>query len=183
MDLRTAHPDQPWLWRADWAAGEIHSSPKAKTIFLVLVAILWNFCAISALAGLRTNVDPERAKISAWLMLFPLIGLGVLFIAMRALLRWRVYGESTFQLKLVPGTIGGALEGVIRCSHRLPPMRTVKLHLSCINDTRGADGEIADLPFGAISSKRLPMAPALFRSPSTFHPDAVRPRPSLSTIA
>ncbi len=146
MDLRTAHPDQPWLWRADWAAGEIHSSPKAKAIFFALLAIFWNFCTFSALASLRANVDPDRAKITAWLMLFPLIGIGLLFIAMRALLQWRVYGESIFQLKLVPGTIGGALEGVIRSSHPLPPMRAAKLHLSCINDVRGPDGKTTALP-------------------------------------
>src|SRR5579863_8000741 len=105
MNLRTAHPDQPWLWRADWAGGEIHSSPKAKAIFYVLLAILWNFCTFSALATLRANLDPYRARINPLLMLLPLIGIGILFIAMRALLQWRVYGESTFQLKLVPGTI------------------------------------------------------------------------------
>jgi hypothetical protein len=136
MDLRAAHPNQPWLWRADWAAGEIHSNPQGKAIFLVLLAIFWNFCTFSALASLRTNVDPDRARITAWLMLFPLIGIGLLFAAMRALLQWRVYGESTFQLKLVPGTIGGALEGVIRCSHPLPPTRPLKLHLTCINRVR-----------------------------------------------
>jgi len=146
MDLRTAHPDQPWLWRADWAAGEIHYSPKAKAIFFGLLAIFWNFCTSLALSGLRTNVDPDRAKMSAWLMLFPLIGIVLLFIAMRALLQWRVYGESTFQLKLVPGTIGGALEGAVRCAHPLPPMRPVKLHLSCVNRVRGADDKINDVP-------------------------------------
>ena len=118
MDLRAAHQDQPWLWRADWAAGEIHSSPKAKAIFFVLLAIIWNFCTFSALASLRTNL-------SGWLMLFQLVGIGLLLIAIRALLQWRLYGESTFQLKLMPATIGGALEGVIRCSHPLRPMRPV----------------------------------------------------------
>ncbi len=146
MDLRTAHPDQPWLWRADWAAGEIHSSPKAKAIFVVPLAIFWNFCTFSALGSLRTNVDLDRGRMSAWLMLFPLIGIGLLLTAIRALLQWRHYGESTFQLKLVPGTIGGALQGVIRCSHPMPPMRPVKLHLTCINDVRGADNKIAALP-------------------------------------
>jgi hypothetical protein len=146
MDLRTAHPDQPWLWRADWAAGEIHSNSKGKAIFFVLLAIFWNFCTFSALASLRTNVDPDRARITAWLILFPLIGIGLLFTAMRALLQWRVYGESTFQLKLVPGTIGGALEGIIRCSHPLPPTRPVKFHLTCINRVRGGDGKMTDLP-------------------------------------
>jgi hypothetical protein len=179
MDLRTAHPDQPWLWRADWAAGEIHSSPKAKTIFLALLAILWNFCAISALAGFRTNVDPDRAKISAWLMPLLLIGIGILLIAMRAVLRWRVYGESTFQLKLVPGTIGGALEGVIRCSHPLPPMRTVKLHLSCINDVRGADGKIAALPIWSdqleVTSDGTGAIPVAIYIPPGCRPTATEP--------
>ena len=146
MDLRAAHPEQPWLWRADWAAGEIHYSPRASAILFVLLAIFWNFCTFAALSSLRGNVDPDRATIAAWLMLFPLIGIGLLFVAIRAWLRWRVYGESVFQLTLVPGTIGGALEGVIRSAHPLPPMRPVKLHLACINRARGGDGKTNDVP-------------------------------------
>jgi hypothetical protein len=179
MDLRTAHPDQPWLWRADWAAGEIHSSPKAKAIFFVLLAIFWNFCTFSALASLRTNVDPDRAKITAWLMLFPLIGVGILFIAMRALLQWRVYGESIFQLKLVPGTIGGALEGVIRCSHQLPPMRPVKLHLTCINRVRGGDGKLTDLPIWSdqleVTTDGAGVIPVAVYIPPGCRPTAIEP--------
>lgn len=185
MDLPTAHPDQPWLWRADWAAGEIHSSPKAKAIFFVLLAILWNFCTFSALASVSTNVDPDRAKITAWLMLFPLIGIGLLFTAMRALFRWRVFGESIFQLKLVPGTIGGALEGVIRCSHPLPPMRPVKLHLTCINRVRGGDSKMTDLP---IWSDQLEVAtdvagaiPVAIYIPPGCRPTATEPLDNLVT--
>lgn len=146
MNLQAAHPEQPWLWRADWAAGEIHSSPKIRAIFFALLAIFWNFCTVSAFASLRNNVDSDRAKITAWLMLFPIIGIGLLFVAIRALLQWRVYGESTFLLKSVPGTIGGALEGMIRSAHPLPPMRPVKLHLTCINRVRGADSKTNDVP-------------------------------------
>jgi hypothetical protein len=179
MDLRAAHPDQPWLWRADWAAGQIHSSPKAKAIFFVLLAIFWNFCTFSALASLRTNVDPDRAKITAWLMLFPLIGFGLLLTAIRALLQWRVYGESTFQLKLVPGTIGGALEGIIRCSHPLQPTRPVKLHLSCINRVRGGDGKMTDLPIWSdqfeVTTDGASVIPVAIYIPPGCRPTATEP--------
>src|SRR5580658_6170100 len=173
MDLRTAHPDQPSLWRADWAAGEIHSSPRAKAIFFVLLAIFWNFGTFAVLASL------DRVEISPWLMLFPLIGIGLLFIAMRALLQWRVYGESTFQLKLVPGTIGGALEGVIRCAHPLPPMRPVKLHLTCINDVRGADGKIAARPIWSdqleVTTDATGVIPVAIYIPPECRPTATEP--------
>ncbi len=175
MDLRTAHPDQPWLWRADWAAGEIHSSPRAKAIFFVLLAIFWNFCTFSALGSFRINLDPDRA----WLMLFPLIGIGILFTAIRALLQWRIYGESTFQLKLVPGTIGGALEGVIRCARRLPPMRPVKLHLTCINCVRGADGKITDVPIWSdqleVTTDGAGVIPVAIYIPPGCRPTATEP--------
>ena len=179
MDLRTAHPGQPWLWRPDWAAGEIHSSPRAKAIFFVLLAIFWNFCTFSALASLRTNVDPERAKITAWLMLFPLVGLGLLLIAIRALLQWRLYGDSTFQLKLVPGTIGGALEGVIRCAHPMAPMRPVKLHLACINRVRGGDGKINDVPIWSdqleVTTDGVGFIPVAIYIPPGCRPTAIEP--------
>jgi hypothetical protein len=179
MDLRTAHPDQPWLWRADWAAGEIHSGPKAKAILFVLLAIFWNFCTFAALSSLRTNVDPNRATITAWLMLFPVVGVGLLFVAIRALLQWRVYGESIFQLKLVPGTIGGALEGVIRCAHPIAPMRPVKLHITCVNRTRGGDGKIEDRPIWSdqieATSDAVGDIPVAVYIPSGCRPTATEP--------
>jgi hypothetical protein len=179
MDLRAAHPDQPWLWRADWAAGEIHSSPRAKAILFVLLAVFWNFCTFAALASMRNNIDPNRAKIIGWLMLFPVVGIGLLFVAMRTLIQWRIYGESIFQLKLVPGTIGGALEGIIRCAHPLPPMRPVKLHLSCINRVRGGDGKINDVPIWSdqvdVTTDGAGDIPVAIYIPSGCRPTATEP--------
>jgi hypothetical protein len=113
----------------------------------------------------------------------PIDRIGLLFAAIRALLQWRVYGESTFQLKLVPGTIGGAIEGVIRCVHPLPPARPVKLHLTCINRVRGGDGKTNDFPIWSDQLEATSDGAGVIPVAIYIPRDAVRPRPSLSTIA
>ena len=179
MDLRTAHPDQPWLWRADWAAGEIHASPKARAIGYSLLALFWNVCAYSAVAKIPTISGPDRTKTIVWLSLFPLIGVGILLSALRALFQWRWYGQSTLQLKAVPGAIGGALEGAIRCAHPFASERAVKLQLTCVHTTRGPDGKIADVP---IWSDRVETAadpdgtiPVAFYIPPECRPTVTEP--------
>jgi hypothetical protein len=42
VDLKQAHPNEPWLWRAQWAAGEIHSSAKPGAIAVSALAVFWN---------------------------------------------------------------------------------------------------------------------------------------------
>jgi len=179
MNLRTAHPDQPWLWRADWAAGEIHSSPKAKAIGLSLLAIFWNVCALAAVGTVPNITGPDRTKTIAWIMAFPAIGLGILLTAVRALLQWREYGESRFLLKSVPGSIGGALAGEVRCLHPLPPMRAVELRLTCINSARQIDGKIADQPIWSdqaeVSTDADGGIPVAFYIPPECRPTATEP--------
>src|SRR5271156_3020266 len=39
--LRAANPDAPWMWREDWAGGEVRTSVRADANRLTLIAIAW----------------------------------------------------------------------------------------------------------------------------------------------
>ena len=133
MNLKQAHPDEPWLWRPQWAAGEIHSSAKPGAIAVCAIALFWNAIALpSAVPTVLAHNLRQEPKF-AWFALFPIVGFGLIAWAIHLLLRWNAYGDSRFEMKSVPGKIGGTLDGSIHVARGVEPMRRVTLKLVCIN--------------------------------------------------
>jgi hypothetical protein len=137
--LRAANPDAPWMWREDWAAGEVRTSAARDANRLMFIAIAWCIATLPILF-----ITPDRALRSAdylplSALIFPLIGVVMLTWAMRLRRRVREYGESRFAMTTLPGRIGGALSGAVHVEHPLTPGTQVALELECINrTTRGA---------------------------------------------
>ena len=130
--LAQAHPEEPWLWRKDWAEGRIRHSATSLAGPL-LFATLWNI-----LCGPLWFIVPGEAlrtgDVEAWLvMAFPIMGLGLLCWAGVAVMRWRKYGRSVFEMASVPGVIGGQLAGVIRIPVKVEPEDAFRIALRCIS--------------------------------------------------
>ena len=133
--LRAANPDAPWMWREDWAAGEVRTSARRDANRLTIIAIAWCVATFPIFF-----IVPHRALRGADYfaipsLIFPLIGVVMLMWAMRMRRRVREYGESRFVMASVPGQIGGALTGSIHIDKPLPPGEQVALELECINRT------------------------------------------------
>ena len=133
--LRAANPDKPWMWREDWAAGEVSTSARRDANRLTIIAIAWCVATfpIFFLAPHRALRAADYFAIPA--LIFPLIGIVMLMWAMRLRRRVREYGESRFVMASVPGQIGGSLTGSIHVDKPLPPGEQVALELECINRT------------------------------------------------
>ena len=137
--LRAANPDAPWMWREDWAAGEVRTSVRADANRLTLIAIAWCVVTLPILfiAPLRAFRDADYSALPS--LIFPLIGLALLAWAMRLRRRLRQYGESRFMLASMSGQIGGSLSGSIHIDLSLATGQQVALELECVNrTTRGA---------------------------------------------
>ena len=135
-ELARLRPEQPWMWRADWAKGRIESDSKAAMYFAWGFAGLWNSIAwVSAIAGwdqLEGMTDPRLLLLA----IFPLVGLGLLAWAITATLRHRKFGVSQLELSTLPGVIGGRLAGRIDTKLPEPPSEGVTLNLDCIRMVR-----------------------------------------------
>jgi hypothetical protein len=132
----------PWQTRPDWAAGRIVSSAKKTLGFAWLFAVAWNAIAFPvAVMVLSQNVIRKGNYGPAFALVFPVIGVAILFWALRETLRWFRYGESVFEMASVPGVIGGALEGVIRLSRPIRPEGPVRLRLNALSRTTTGAGD------------------------------------------
>src|SRR5271167_26513 len=81
--LRAANPGAPWMWREDWAAGEVRTSAQHDANRLTVIAIAWCVATFPILF-----IAPHRALrsvdyFSLPSLIFPLIGVVILMWAMR----------------------------------------------------------------------------------------------------
>ena len=168
--LRAANPNAPWMWREDWAAGEVRTTLRVDANRLTLIAIAW--CVVTSpilfIAPHRALRDADYSALPS--LIFPLIGIAMLAWAMRLRRRFRQYGESRFTIASMPGQIGGSLSGAIHIDKPLAAGQQVALELECINrTTRGAwhnlttwdrtlwrSDQTVDERFGGLDSGRLP---------------------------
>ncbi len=134
--LKQAHPEQPWMWKPEWAAGRIRSSSRTTAIFAWVFCLFWNAISIPA-AVLALPKALEQGEYGAlFVLIFPLVGVGLLIWAIRATVRLNKYGVSTLELSTRPGVIGGRLSGTIRTSLPDPPEGGMTVSLSCVRKYR-----------------------------------------------
>ncbi len=139
--LRARHPDQPWLWRPDWASGRISDSSHGTMWVSWAFAVLWNLISVPVgYIGLQAALvqgNPEGFVA----LFFPLVGLGLLTWATRATLRYRKYGMSRLELGTIPGTIGRSLSGSVRVGTSLQPEDSFQVRLTCIHRVTTRSGK------------------------------------------
>jgi hypothetical protein len=144
--LKTKHPDEPWLWQKDWAAGRVEDASRLGAWGAWAFALLWNLVSLPAgYAGVRAALY-ENNKAGMIALLFPLVGLGLAVWAVRATVRLKKYGSSRFELSTLPGVIGHTIAGTVRVPSQLNPAEGFYIVLSCVRriTTRGKDSSTTD---------------------------------------
>jgi len=140
--LRTHNPERPWLWKEEWATGEIKSSTKALMLFVLFFAAMWNAIAIPMSAiVLNEAVLGDGDRKGLIVLLFPAVGLLLIAWAAYLVIQWRKFGRSVFRMAEVPGVIGGKLSGVVEVPVNIRPEGGFHLTLNCINKRTTGSGK------------------------------------------
>ena len=127
------YPDQPWLWRADWADRRIPDSSISSMIVWWLIAVCYNAFSLPLLLLLVHEVFTKGNYRALLGLVFPGLGFVLLAIAMSTSRRWRRFGKSIFVMSNGPGKIGGTLAGSIEVQKSFVTTETeFNLQLSCI---------------------------------------------------
>jgi hypothetical protein len=139
--LKARHPDQPWLWQKDWAAGRIDDTSRLALWASWTFATLWNLVSIPAgYAGVRAALY-EQNKAGLVALLFPLAGVGLLIWAIRTSLRLTKYGVSRLELSTLPGVIGHTIAGTVRVNGMLQAPEGFHVTLSCVRRVTTKSGD------------------------------------------
>lgn len=137
---RATHPDEPWRWDTQ-ATGIIPSGGKGGVIAAWIFAAFWN--AISMPAAVMAYLDGvfSRDPVALLILLFPLVGSGLLAGAVYVTLKHLKYGISELRMAEFPAVLGGALRGVIHIPRTLEPQDGFLLKFSCIEETVSGSGK------------------------------------------
>jgi hypothetical protein len=114
--------DKPWLQRDDWAQGRVIQAGAGSNKLLVGFTIVWNI--ISYALAVIALVSTWGSGDEPWFVLiFPLVGLVLIIMTVRTLVRQRKYGISILNLKTMPVYLGEAFRGTVETgvnAQRLP---------------------------------------------------------------
>lgn len=139
--LAAQHPGEPWRLSKDWSPEGINSDAKAAISGTGCFAVFWNLIAWTVVTLFLVN-EHRWPRGAEWLMmLFPTIGIFLLWAFIYQAVRLKKYGVSTVVLNPYPGVIGGSVSGIIRVAARIEPEDGFLVKLSCNHSLRVGSGK------------------------------------------
>ena len=139
--IKAAHPDEPWVWRDDWAAGRIPSGNKRSAITAWVFALFWNAIS-SPVFFLIVPGELRKGNHAALIaIIFPIIGLLLLALAIQQSIRWKKFGQSIFKMLSTPGVIGGQVSGAIETAVKVRPEGGFQVKLRCVHRVTTQTGD------------------------------------------
>jgi hypothetical protein len=136
---RALHPDEPWLWAKEWQQGRIKAiAGGSAAAALIIFAAIWNAVVIGVAVLCSQREDLNRIPLWISLAVFALAGLFLIGLAVYFAVQGRKFERGVFQMRRVPGILGGSLEGTVQLPQQLPPDVEVNIEQTCesISGTR-----------------------------------------------
>lgn len=122
---------KPWTTRRKWASASVKSSGKLTMMFVWCFAAFWNVIAVPI--GIKSIDEFMQGNNPALIaLLFPLVGAGLLYWAIKEAVRWRRFGPASLQLDPYPGAIGGQVGGTIDVRLSYDRAHSFKVTLKCL---------------------------------------------------
>lgn len=135
--LTAEFPDQPWRTRPEWASGVIRAGGRSLPYIVLGFAFFWNAVTWTVLSGLMSQLR-QQGPAALFMLLFPLVGVGLLVWAVHALLSARRYGGAELTLAHNPGVLGGRFAGAVRLPNAARGADRYTVTLRCLEvDRRG----------------------------------------------
>lgn len=114
--LEAEHPNEPWLWRADWAQGHVKSKAPGAMAVGWFATIVFNLASLPIYWAVLHGAMPRNQPLAYIMLAFPAVGLVLLHRSIRATAAFYKYGTNYFNMASVPGVIGRELKGNIEAS-------------------------------------------------------------------
>ncbi|TDI37418.1 MAG: hypothetical protein E2P02_22800 [Acidobacteria bacterium] len=139
-ELQERHPDEPWKHKEAWATGKIVSTTKPVLVMSAIFAVVWNAIS-SPLWFMVPEIVENENKLALLAFMFPVVGVGLIFWALRNFVRYKKFGESVFEMRTLPGVIGGPLAGTIQTTVNVRPEDGFELTLSSVRIRQTGSGK------------------------------------------
>jgi hypothetical protein len=104
--------EKPWLARPEWTDNRILSGARLGMYMFWGFTVFWNALSVPA-AFAVPEVWRKEGALALLILLFPLVGMGLLYWTVKKTLEWRRFGYTPLTLDPFPGAIGGDVGGEI----------------------------------------------------------------------
>jgi len=140
--LAKQYPDEPWRHRLCWSTPRIKSTQSSLAIAIVAVALLWNAVSLPILLVIPRELAQGHYFV-LFILLFPIIGMGLGWWAGVATARAKRFGKTYFELSTIPVRPGEELKGMIVAPKALEGAEAAKIKFVCERSyrTTGSDGK------------------------------------------
>ena len=135
------YADQPWLLNDKWQTDTIRSDSKAAMWGAWVFAAIWNLVSAPLPFVLFDEVTNKQNYIALVGLLFPLVGIGLLWWAISRTLEWRRFGPAPFTMDPFPGAIGGHVGGAIDLNLPFDPQARLQLTLTNLYSYESGSGK------------------------------------------
>ncbi len=139
--LVSLHPNEPWLWKSEWASANIESATRGPMLFAIVFAVFWNTIAIPVPIFAWDEIAQESNKAAYLVFLFPAVGIFLIIWAVRQIIAYLKFGVSKLQLESVPGVIGRGIMGEVVLNTRIDPREGFRSRLVCVRRVRTGSGK------------------------------------------
>lgn len=138
--VQAQHPDEPWLWRKDWAEGRVKSNTRSTMWAAWLFSAFWNVVSIPIAILVLPAAAKQMGPAVFLALLFPFIGVFLIIYAIRQTIAFVEFGKTYFEMDSVPGVIGRQLKGMIQARFPHSPDHGIHLRLSSVHRVKTNSG-------------------------------------------
>lgn len=143
--LQQTTPDEPWRWREDWVSGRVKSEQKYAVLGLAAFALFWNGISWTVALGFLTSDEPKEWFVYPIIGIFPLIGLALIGVLIKAWRTAMITGKSVFVFSPEHGPFrrGGEVTGRIETDRVIPSniARELEVGLRLVNKSKIRSGK------------------------------------------
>jgi hypothetical protein len=165
--LQASAPDQPWLWRPEWTARRIPDQRRNITTFLWIFAIFWNAVSFPVSFLVVRDWPKDQDPAVLLVLIFPVIGLGLIIAATYTSLRRLKFGVSVCTIDTVPIRRGHTFHGEIEMRGDAVPEEGYRLRLLCVRRIVRGSGKSQSVDEQALAQQEMRVSAAsAMRSPT-----------------
>ena len=133
---------EPWLQKKEWRDNKITSNAKLGMYFTWGFTVLWNAISLPIFFDSAYLVKDIQAKPeTALVFLFPMIGIILALVSVKAWNNWRKFGATPLVLDPFPGSIGGQVGGTIHTRINYDTNLNFAVTLSCLSSYISGSGK------------------------------------------
>lgn len=134
------NPERAWQARKEWRTNRLQCSNKGTMRIAIIMATIWSLVSLPIPFIAFNQLQDDGNYLILLMLLFPVVGIGLIIWAIKSVARWRKYGQTVFIAKPFPAHPGGLVGGTLELQSALNASQ-LKTRLSCIRKVTSGSGK------------------------------------------